>query len=279
MKAKVSELVRECYAAFVRRDRERLEQLFSDDFAFSSPRDDRIDKARYFERCWPNGDKFAAIEVEQLFSDGDEAVARYRCQPKPGAAFAPFRNIEYFRTEDGRIKEIEVYFGRSLPDERSASTQRDEPRATPEQQRLEPFVGDWALTGRQLPGPFGPAADISARESFAWLQGGKFLVHRFDGRLGDHPMACIEMVEPDSQHDGYRLHAFYDDGRVQQWQQTTRDGLWITNGDWPSEEGSMKVRCTQRFEDDGKTRSARWERSRDGQRWETFWEVTAAKQA
>jgi ketosteroid isomerase-like protein len=279
MVAKVADLARECFAAFVRRDRERVEQLLSDDFAFSSPRDDRIDKARYFERCWPNGDKFAAIEVEKVLADGDEAFVRYRCQPKPEAGFAPFRNTEYFRAKDGRIAEIEVYFGRSLPDESTAATERSKQGATPAQQQLARFVGEWALSGKQLPGAFGPAADISAKESFEWLQGGKLLIHRFSGRTGDQPTACIEMIEPDSQRDIYRLHTFYDDGRVQQWRQSVRDGVWVTSGDWSGEDGSMKVRCTQRFEHDDKTRSACWERSRDGERWETFWEVTAAKQA
>jgi ketosteroid isomerase-like protein len=279
MKAKVADLARECFAAFVWRDRQRVEQLLSDDFAFSSPRDDRIDKARYFERCWPNGDQFAAIEVEKVFAEGDEAFVRYRCEPKRGAAFAPFRNTEYFRAKDGRIQEIEVYFGRSLADERTSAAERSKQGATPAQQQLEPLVGEWALSGKQLPGAFGPAAEISAKETFEWLQGSKLLIHRFSGRTGDQPMACIEMIEPDSERDNYRLHTFYDDGRVQHWQQRARDGVWVTTGDWTGQDGSVKVRCTQRFEDDYKTRSVRWERSRDGERWETFWEITAAKQA
>ena len=59
------------------------------------------------------------------------------------------------------------------------------PRAPgPEHERLGPFVGRWTTTGRQYTGPFGPEAEFTATESFEWLTGGYFLIHRLEGRLG-----------------------------------------------------------------------------------------------
>ncbi|NJO12318.1 MAG: DUF1579 domain-containing protein, partial [Gammaproteobacteria bacterium] len=65
---------------------------------------------------------------------------------------------------------------------------------SPEYERLEAFIGEWLLEGRQLDGPFGPPAQVSARQSFEWLPGGLFLIMRFDGRVGQTPAACIEVT-------------------------------------------------------------------------------------
>ncbi|HEX6738032.1 MAG TPA: DUF1579 family protein, partial [Vicinamibacteria bacterium] len=64
--------------------------------------------------------------------------------------------------------------------------------------RRELFVGSWKMEGRQHAGPFGPAARITATESFEWLQGGFFLVHRLEGRLESEPIACIEVMGHDA---------------------------------------------------------------------------------
>jgi hypothetical protein len=46
--------VRDCYGAYESGDRGAIEPLLSDDFTFSAPPDVGIDRATYFERCWPN---------------------------------------------------------------------------------------------------------------------------------------------------------------------------------------------------------------------------------
>ena len=47
-------IVRACYGAYESGDRRVLERHLSDDLVFFSPADPGIDRARYFERCWPN---------------------------------------------------------------------------------------------------------------------------------------------------------------------------------------------------------------------------------
>jgi ketosteroid isomerase-like protein len=119
----VASLVRRAYAAYESKDRASLETLLSDDFTFNSPQDDHIDKAQYFRRCWPFSKKVRAFHIENLVVKGNEAFVRYLCEPKSGR---PFRNTECFRVEGGRIKAVDVYFGRSLPKAKPART-----RSTP----------------------------------------------------------------------------------------------------------------------------------------------------
>ncbi len=46
--ASVSDVIRKYMAAFLAKDRQTLEEGLSDDFTFTSPRDDHIDKAAFF---------------------------------------------------------------------------------------------------------------------------------------------------------------------------------------------------------------------------------------
>jgi hypothetical protein len=93
------------------RDRKALEEILSDDFTFASPRDDHINKAQYFERCFPHGDQFQSHRIEQICEAGDEAFVRYLAELRDGTKF---RNTEYFRIEGSKIKEIAVYFGANV---------------------------------------------------------------------------------------------------------------------------------------------------------------------
>jgi hypothetical protein len=62
------------------------------------------------------------------------------------------------------------------------------------QQRLNVFVGTWHMEGQQCEGPIGPAANIRAVETYEWLPGEFFLVHRFEGRVGDVEAGCLEII-------------------------------------------------------------------------------------
>jgi ketosteroid isomerase-like protein len=103
-----SELVRRYFAAFQSRDRQTIEELLAEDFRFTSPLDDRISRAKYFERCWPYSELERTFRITNLFESGNEAFVRYECLLKDHGGF---RNTEYFRVGDGRIREICVYFG------------------------------------------------------------------------------------------------------------------------------------------------------------------------
>jgi ketosteroid isomerase-like protein len=108
-----SELARKLYTVFESQDRPAMEALLADDFRFSSPRDDRIDKASYFERCWPNSDKICHFELENIFEQGNDVFVRYVAErTKDGGRF---RNMEFIRTAGGKVTEVDVYFGRDLP--------------------------------------------------------------------------------------------------------------------------------------------------------------------
>ena len=64
----VSQVIRKCYAAYQTGDRGAIEPLLSEDFTFTSPLDDHIDRAAYFSRCWPNSEHIRAFTIESSLS-------------------------------------------------------------------------------------------------------------------------------------------------------------------------------------------------------------------
>ena len=104
----VSDLVRKCFSAYELKDRRIIENLLSDDFTFISPIDDLIDRTEYFKRCWPNSENIRNFQIEKLFENGNEAFVRYECEMKTGKKF---RNTEWFRFEEGKLMEVQVFFG------------------------------------------------------------------------------------------------------------------------------------------------------------------------
>jgi Protein of unknown function (DUF1579) len=158
-----------------------------------------------------------------------------------------------------------------------ARTSNQSPKPGVGHERLNVFVGKWNLEGQQYEGPVGPAAKISAGETYEWLTGEFFLVHRFEGRVGDGEAACIEIIGHDAQRQSYPTHTFYNNGLANAWQSREREGTWTLAGDWQMQGTLMQVRRTTVFSDAGNTMRSKWEHSSDGSKWHTFWDLKATK--
>lgn len=101
-----------CYQAFIDKDRAAIEALLDDDFRFTSPYDNRIDRKTYFDRCWPQSERISGFDFVHLAADGDSVFVTYEAEEINGTRF---RNTEVMTIRNGRIREVEVYFGWSVP--------------------------------------------------------------------------------------------------------------------------------------------------------------------
>ena len=108
----VEKVVRACYQAYADKDRAAIEALIAPEFSFTSPFDNRIDRQRYFEICWPNSEHQRAIHIHRLFVQGNEAFVLYEGERMDGSGF---RNTEFLVVDEGQITHVEVYFGWDLP--------------------------------------------------------------------------------------------------------------------------------------------------------------------
>jgi len=64
-------IARASYEAYVTKDRSAIEPLIADDFHFTSPLDNRINRATYFERCWPNSERIVGFDFIHLVPEAD----------------------------------------------------------------------------------------------------------------------------------------------------------------------------------------------------------------
>ncbi|MDR5817550.1 MULTISPECIES: nuclear transport factor 2 family protein [unclassified Caballeronia] len=105
---------RQVYEAYVNKDREAIEQLIADDFHFTSPRDNRLNRATYLARCWPNAHTVDRFDFVHLIQDGARVFVTYDLRTREGSAF---RNTEILTIRDGKLIEAEVFFGWMIPHE------------------------------------------------------------------------------------------------------------------------------------------------------------------
>ena len=106
------DIARRCYQAFADGDRPAIEALIADDFHFTSPLDNGLDRVAYFKRCWPNNELIAGFEFVRWVVDGPQVFVTYIGQSHNGKRF---QNTEVLTIHDGKISAVEVYFGWNIP--------------------------------------------------------------------------------------------------------------------------------------------------------------------
>ncbi|MBN9589649.1 MAG: hypothetical protein BGN85_07435 [Alphaproteobacteria bacterium 64-11] len=113
----LTELARQYYHAFERRDPDWVAARLADGFTFTSPFDDHIDRDAFFRRCWPRPDEeplHSRFDFMALAQDGRRVTVVYQAELRRPNAVHPemrFRNAEMMTFEDGKLKSVEVFFG------------------------------------------------------------------------------------------------------------------------------------------------------------------------
>src|SRR4029077_20973115 len=105
-------IARSAYEAYVTKDRAAIEKLIAADFHFTSRLDNRIDRATYFARCWPNSEWVDGFEFKNLVADGDRVFVTYEGRKANGEKCV---TTEIVTVHKGEIVEVEDYFGWSIP--------------------------------------------------------------------------------------------------------------------------------------------------------------------
>jgi Protein of unknown function (DUF1579) len=141
----------------------------------------------------------------------------------------------------------------------------------PETRRLEVLVGRWSSTGRTVPGASEPATTITGTDTYDWLAGGFFLVHRVDVRMGGEQVEVLELIGPHDRSDhSYPMRSFDNQGNFATMTARVRDdGVWTFTG--------ASERATLTIGEDGATMTARWERSADGSSWVHWMDMQLTK--
>ncbi|MGH3784140.1 MAG: nuclear transport factor 2 family protein [Pseudonocardiaceae bacterium] len=104
-----TDVVRGCFESYLTQDRDAAESLIAEDFVFTSPQDDHIERAAFFERCFPTAGRVRTQELLQVVpSDGDDVFVMYEYELLTGERH---RNVEVLTVRDSKVVETQVFFG------------------------------------------------------------------------------------------------------------------------------------------------------------------------
>ena len=113
------EVTKEFYQAFATGDRKFVEAHLTDDFSFSAPPDPLLDRAGFFQRCWPGAGKGGSFEFIRLIESGDEVIVTYKADINGSKG----RNTEILTFEGTKVRRTEVYFGWKVDQKHRTSSQ------------------------------------------------------------------------------------------------------------------------------------------------------------
>src|SRR5947199_3477401 len=130
---------------------------------------------------------------------------------------------------------------------------------------LDRFVGEWTMAACP---PGGPPWPGEARVRFEWLAGGAFLLQRWTVDLPDATDGTA-VIGCDADNSTY-VQLYSDEREVcRVYQMRLGGGVWTLR----REGAPFAQRFTATFSADGATITGRWELAREGEDWETDFEV------
>jgi ketosteroid isomerase-like protein len=102
-------VVQRFFESYQNQDRSAAEAIAGDEFVFTSPQDDHIDRATWFEKCFPTVGRVKTQEIIYLVAVSDEDVfLMYEYELKDGGTY---RNTELITVRGGQVVESQVFFG------------------------------------------------------------------------------------------------------------------------------------------------------------------------
>jgi hypothetical protein len=118
-------VARACLQAYVDKNRAAIEALIADDYRFTSPIDNSLDRKTYFEVCWPNSKTMTGFDYIYQFGDANHAFIVYEGRTDSGKKF---RNSEVHTVRNGQLVATRsISAGTSHTKCRRVSTSRKSP--------------------------------------------------------------------------------------------------------------------------------------------------------
>ena len=142
-------------------------------------------------------------------------------------------------------------------------------KSNPALDQLAMLLGEWDTEITSVSSFEDQSLVVRGHSSFAWSEGGAFLVQHSEIPDSDFP-ASISVMGPDDAAGSYCM-LYYDSRAVSRiYRMTFSGGIWTL---WREFSG-FSQRFHGTFSEDGKTIRAYWEKSSDGSTWEHDFDLT-----
>jgi len=145
-------------------------------------------------------------------------------------------------------------------------------KSNPALDQLAPFIGEWDIEITSMSFNPDPSAVVRGHSSFAWLEGGAFLIQHSEISASDFPRS-IAVMGADDEAETFRM-LYYDSRGVSRiYRMTFSGGIWTMWREFPG----FSQRFHGTFSEDGKIITAGWENSSDGSNWQHDFALTYTK--
>lgn len=104
-------IIKKFFTAFQNKEKATVESMLHEELTFISPDNGTFTKAEYMEKCFPFSEDGPVFKFEKIFEKDNEAFVLYEITLKDGKKF---KNTEFIKFKDGKLKDIEVYFGNNI---------------------------------------------------------------------------------------------------------------------------------------------------------------------
>lgn len=152
----------------------------------------------------------------------------------------------------------------------TSDDKKQPPKPGKEQEHLQVFVGKWKTEGTCWEHPNGPAIPVRAVDSYEWLPGKFFLIHRWEANIGENENSGIEIIGFDESTGIYFMNSYDNLGNRAVMEASFQNNTWAFLGE--------SERCQVIFKDGGRIMNGSWERTNDGANWVPWMEVKLTKE-
>ena len=140
------------------------------------------------------------------------------------------------------------------------------PKPGPEQERLQPFVGNWTLDGEVKESPFGPAGKLTGTDRVESL-GGFFIQRNFRFKLPQGEIRGVHVFGYDALKKTYVGSAYNTAGAYATMTATVSGNTWTFNGSGVGGGKPFHERCTVTFGTGNASYAVACDASTDGKTW------------
>lgn len=133
---------------------------------------------------------------------------------------------------------------------------------------LSVFVGVWNTVGEIAATSTSPAAQLLATDTYEWIPGGHFLLHRVDARMGEEVSRSIEIYAFDPEANAFRSRSYDDQGQTEEFRADLQEDSWTIVGE--------TLRFSGRFTDNARQLAGRWQ-TRTETGWATLMDIELSR--
>ena len=149
------------------------------------------------------------------------------------------------------------------------------PKPSADHRLLEAFIGKWHAKGtsyadgQRADDPLASGVAWTSDETYEWLPGGFFVLHRWDAMAGEREFKGTEIMGYDKAEGGHFTRFFDNAGNHPNYRAQVKENVWTFT--------EAVTRATVTVSDDGNNMKFHWQWRNDGSDWLPLCDRTATR--